>query len=74
LADLGEVGKRGAGVIEESQRNPAGGELVLGAVALPAWYGGAARNAIRSFGVAEVEQCSTNKPPLDPCEFLMVRK
>src|SRR3954467_8000370 len=66
LADLGEVFKRGAGIFEESQRNPAGGELVLGAIALPVRYGGGARDAIGGFGVAEVEQRSGNKPPLDP--------
>src|SRR5262249_12032319 len=66
LADLGEVCKRGAGIIEESQRNPAGGELVLNSIVLPARHGGGARDAIRGLGVAEVEQRSRNKPPLDP--------
>src|SRR5436189_4895025 len=66
LADLGEVCKRGAGIIEESQRDPAGGELVLNSIVLPARHGGGARDAIRGLGVAEVEQRSGDKPPLDP--------
>ena len=66
LADLGEVCKRGAGIIEESQRNPAGGELLLSSIVLPARHGGGARDAIRGLGVAEVEQRSGDKPPLDP--------
>src|SRR2546421_12714903 len=41
LADLGEVCKRGAGIIEESQRDPAGGELVLNSIVLPARHGAA---------------------------------
>src|SRR5262245_2051263 len=66
LWDLGEVCKRGAGIIEESQSNPAGGELLLDSIILPARHGGGARDAIRGLGVAEVEQRSGDKPPLDP--------
>src|SRR5262249_3718270 len=66
LADLGEVCKRRTGIIEESQRDPAGGELVLNSIVLPARHGGRARDAIRGLGVAKVEQRSGNKSSLDP--------
>src|SRR5262245_54610877 len=66
LADLGEVCKRGGGIIQESQRNPAGRELLLSSIILSAWYRGGARDAIRRLGVAEVKQRSADKPPLDP--------
>ena len=66
MADLGEVCKRGAGIIEELQRNPAGGELLLNSIILPARHRGRARDAIRGLGIAEVEQRSGDKPPLNP--------
>src|SRR2546430_16980633 len=66
LADLGEVCKRGAGIIEESQRNPAGGELVVNSIALSARHGGGARDAVRGLGGAKGEERSRDKSPLDP--------
>ncbi len=35
---------------------------MLGAISLPARYGGGARDAIGGFGVGEVEERSGNKP------------
>src|SRR5262245_65996738 len=66
LADLGEVCKRGAGIIEESQRNPAGGEVVLTSIVLPARHGAGARGAMRGLGIGEVEQRSVDKPAIAP--------
>src|SRR5262245_49384849 len=66
LAHLGEMCKRGAGIIEESQRNPTGGKLVLYLIALSARHGRAARDAIGGLCVAKVEQRSGDKSPLDP--------
>ena len=67
LPDLGEMGERGRRIVEEAQRDPAGGELVLGRDSCPGWrYGRRARDPIGGLGVAEVEQLSRDQPPLDP--------
>ena len=55
-----------AGIVEEAQRDPAGSELVLGAVVVPARDGGVARDTIGGLGLAEIEQLAGNEPPLDP--------
>ena len=66
VADLGEMRERGRGIVEEAQRDPAGGELVLGAVVVLARDRGVARDPIGGLGVADVEQLAGNEPPLDP--------
>ena len=66
LADLGEMGERGRGIVEEAQSDPAGGELVLGPVVFLARNGGIACDAIGRLEVAEVEQLAGNEPALDP--------
>src|SRR5262249_59389810 len=66
LGDFGEVRKRGGRIVEEAQRNPAGGELMLGAVVILVRDRGVARDAIGGLGFAEVEQLAGNEPALDP--------
>src|SRR5262245_62353196 len=60
------MGERGCGIIEEAQRDPAGGELMLGAVVVLAGNGGIPRDAIGGLGIANVEQLAGNEPTLDP--------
>jgi hypothetical protein len=66
LGDLGEMGERGRGVVEEAQCDPAGGELLLGAIVVPARHGGLARDAIGAPGLVEVEKLACDEPSLDP--------
>jgi hypothetical protein len=55
VGDLGEMAERGCRVVEEAQRDPAGSELVLGAIVVPARDGGVARDTIGGLGLAEIE-------------------
>src|SRR5262249_60778458 len=64
--DLGEMPERGCRITEEAQRDPTGGELLLGAVILLARGGGIARDAIGGPVVPEVEKLARHQPPLDP--------
>ncbi len=60
------MGERSTRIVEEAERDPAGGELLLGAVVVAGRDGGGACDAIGGLGIAEVEQLSGDKPPLDP--------
>ena len=66
LGDFGEVSERGCGIVEEAQRDPAGGELMLGAVVVLLRDRGVAHDAIGGLGIVEVEQLAGNEPALDP--------
>ncbi len=66
LADPGEMRERRGWVVQEAQRDPAGGELALGAVVLPAGNRRLARDPVGGLEVAEVEQLARDHTPLDP--------
>ena len=66
VADFGEMGERGRGIIEEAQGDPAGGELMLGAVVVLARDHGVARDAIGGLILIEVEKLAGDQTPLDP--------
>ena len=58
--------KRDGRLAQEAQRNPAGGELLLGAIVFVVWCRRLAGQRISQFEVAEVEQFARDEPPLDP--------
>ena len=60
------MGERGRGIIEEAQGDPAGGELMLGAIVVLARDHGVARDAIGGLGLVEVEKLAGDQTPLDP--------
>src|SRR5690349_1359771 len=64
LCDLGKVRLCRGRIVEKPQRNPAGGELVLDPVVLPARGHGVARDLIGSLGVIVVEQLARNQAAL----------
>ena len=66
VRDLGEMAERGCGVVEEAQRDPAGGELVLGAVVVLGRHGGVARDPIGGLELVEIKQLACDQPALDP--------
>src|SRR5258708_38978887 len=66
LRHLGEMRHRGRRIIEEAQRNPAGGEWRLPAMALLVRYRGIAGDPIGSAGIAKVEQLAGQHTALDP--------
>ena len=67
LADLGEMGERGVRIVEEAQRDPAGGELVLGAIVVPVGHDGGARDPIGRLGDRRASSSlRDDEPPLDP--------
>src|SRR6266700_63540 len=66
LSDFGKMRERGGGIVEEAQCDPAGGELMLGAVVVFAGNRGLTRDPVGSFGVADVEQLAGDEPALDP--------
>ena len=53
-------------ILEEAKRDPAGGELMLGAIILPLRDYGVAGDAVGLCGVAAVEHVAGGQPPLDP--------
>src|SRR5258708_37442344 len=66
LGDFSKMRERGRGIVEEAQRNPAGVELMLGTVVVLGGNRGVTRDAVGSFGVADVEQLAGDEPALDP--------
>ena len=60
------MGERDCRLVQEPQRDPAGGELLLGAVVLVRRRRRAIGDFIGHPGVAEIEQLARNHPPLDP--------
>src|SRR5262249_23647814 len=66
LRDLGKMRLRGCWIVEEPQRDPAAGELVLDPVVFPARNSRVARDLISGLGVIVVEQLAGNQPALDP--------
>src|SRR5437660_12044205 len=58
--------ERCRGIVEEAQRDPAGGELLLGTVVVLAGNGGITHDPVGSFDVADVEQLAGDQPALDP--------
>src|SRR4051794_7352376 len=66
LDHAGEMGLCRARIIEETQRHPACGELLLDAVIFLARGQGIARHPIGGFVVADVEELARDQSPLDP--------
>jgi hypothetical protein len=66
LGQFGKMGKRGGGIVEEAQRDPASGELMLGSVVVLFWNCRVPRNAIGGLVLADVEQLARHEPALDP--------
>src|SRR5215510_12841455 len=66
LSDLGEVSERGSRIVKEAQRDPAGGELMLGAVVVFVRDRGVAGDAIGGLDFTEIEQLAGNESALDP--------
>ena len=55
LGQFGKMGERGGGIIQEAQRDPAGGELMLGAIVVLVRNRRVPRDTIGGLGVADVE-------------------
>ena len=55
-----------AGSLQEAQRDPAGGEFLLGLVDIARGQGGVARDQIGGAVLADVEHLARQQPPLDP--------
>ena len=66
FADPGEMAERERRVAQKAQRDPAGGELLLGAIVLVVRRRGSVGDLIGEFAVAEIEQFARKQPPLDP--------
>ena len=58
--------ERDCRLVQEPQRDPAGGEMLLGAVVLVDRRRRAIGDLIGHAGIAEIEQLARNEPPLDP--------
>ena len=56
----------GRRIVEEAQRDPAGGEFLLGLVDVAGGQGGVAGDQIGVAGLAGVEQLARQQPALDP--------
>ena len=66
LGDAGKMGERRRRLVPEPQRDPAGGELLLGAIVFVGRCGAAGGDLVGRLGIAEVEQFAGDEPPLDP--------
>ena len=65
-ADAREVLRGRGRVVQEAQRDPAGGEFLLGLVDVARGQGGVARDQIGGAVFADVEHLARQQPPLDP--------
>ena len=60
------MSERVGGIIQEAQRDPSGGELLIGAPVFRDRRGGIARETIGGLRILEVEQLAHEKPAFDP--------
>ena len=65
-ADAREMLVGGVRVVEEAQRDPARGELLLGAIVLLGGRHGFGRDAVGGRGIAGIEQPARDQAPLVP--------
>src|SRR5881275_3131636 len=66
LSDFGKMRERRCWIVEKAQRDPARGELMLGAEVVLAGNGGITHDPVGSFDIAVVEQLAGDEPALDP--------
>ena len=64
LRDPGEMRHRQLRIVQESQRDPAGGELVLAAIILARWRRRVAGDPVRSVEISGIHQLSANQAAL----------
>ena len=64
--DAGKMLRGEAGVVEETQRDPAGSEFLLGLVDVAGGQRGIARDQIGGAELVDVDHLARQQPPLDP--------
>ncbi len=66
VVDPGEMGGGGRRIVEEAQRDPAGGEMLVGAVVATLGAGRVTGDAVGGLGIVVVEQTAHQKAALHP--------